>query len=470
MGVFGSVGRGDDRPGSDIDMLLVTRDGVRPSPSRSVEHPKSRIIEGIPVTFLQWTPEQARDEVMGSRKDLNVALAGWRSLRPLHDPDRFLARLRARSFHPTPTQWRRAARRALLETFEDLGKLRNAVEAEDLDELREMAIWYTDGAMGALFDLNRFVLPTGRRAFIEALRFGGTGRAIRRLRYENESPGAAGRLADSIWSDLMRRAHRQGIRMPPLLSRSAHDNPPRASRVSVAEQFVKRVRLKEGRNLVGAGLYGSVASGEDRRHSDIDLILALRQPRGYPRITVSKDCLVSISERTPKEVRQEIACCPWNLPELLSGWRSMRIMHDPSGILRRAVARSRRPSDRMFRRAALENLFEAYEFLGKLSKAARAKDVDETREMAIWFSGNAMMAFLCLERHIVETGRKLLAETRGLGPLGQRIYRLRTESHGVEETTRLANAVWASLLARARRAGIRLPEGLRSHGASRDTT
>src|SRR2546422_6299185 len=242
MGVFGSVGRGDDRTGSDIDMLVVTREMAQRNSSGSVEHPKSRIIDGIAVTFLQWTTKQAREEVMGSRKDLNGALAGWRSLRPLYDPENFLAMLRRRSFHPTPAQWRGATRQALLETFEDLGKLRNAVESEDLDELREMVIWYTDGAMGCLFDLERFVLSTGRRAFIEALRFGSTGRAIRQLRYGNESPGVASRLAETIWSDLIRRARRKGIRMPPLLSRAPFSDSPRVSRMSVAEQIVRRVR------------------------------------------------------------------------------------------------------------------------------------------------------------------------------------------------------------------------------------
>jgi len=458
MGVFGSVGRGDDRTGSDIDMLVVTREMAQRNSSGSVEHPKSRIIDGIAVTFLQWTTKQAREEVMGSRKDLNGALAGWRSLRPLYDPDNFLAMLRRRSFHPTPAQWRGATRQALLETFEDLGKLRNAVESEDLDELREMVIWYTDGAMGCLFDLERFVLSTGRRAFIEALRFGSTGRAIRQLRYGNESPGVASRLAETIWSDLIRRARRKGIRMPPLLSRAPFSDSPRVSRMSVAEQIVRRVRRRERRNLVAAGLYGSVAIGDDRRHSDIDLIFVFHQSRNHARISVSENFLVSVLQATPEEVDAEAAGSSWNLPEALSGWRSMRVLHDPSGLLRRAVAQSKRPSDRMFRRAALKNLLEAYEFLGKLGKAARAKDLDETREMAIWFSGSTMLAFLCLERHVVATGRRLLAETRVLGPLGRRIYQLRTESCDVKGTVRLANAIWTALLASARLRRIRLPD------------
>src|SRR5437870_2552341 len=141
IGVFGSVGRGDDRTGSDIDLVVVAQSQVKI---------KSRVVSGIPVTFLPLTPEGAREEVYGSRKDLNVALGGWRSLKPLYDPTKFLARLRQRAFHPRPLQFRRASQKALLETFEDLGKLRNAIEAKNRDEMREMAIWFTDVAMGAL--------------------------------------------------------------------------------------------------------------------------------------------------------------------------------------------------------------------------------------------------------------------------------------------------------------------------------
>lgn len=459
IGVFGSVGRGDDRTGSDIDLVVVTQSQVKI---------KSRVVSGIPVTFLPLTPEGAREEVYGSRKDLNVALGGWRSLKPLYDPTKFLARLRQRAFHPRPLQFRRASQKALLETFEDLGKLRNAIEAKDRDEMREMAIWFTDGAMGALFDLERFVLATGRRAFVEARRFGRTGEAIRRLRYDDRSPAEASSLAEAIWSDLIARANRQGIRLPELLLKRPRDVRPPGSRLAVAERFVRGVQRREGSNLIAAGLYGSVAAGEDRKHSDIDLLLMFRVRREYPRIIVFGGSLVSISPRDPTEVRGEIEHA-WNRPESLSGWRSMRILHDPSGLLRRSVAWSRRPSEGAFNRAVVKNLLEGYEYLGKLGKAARANDPEETREMAIWFSASAMFAVLCLERHVVETGRRLFAELRDVGPLGRAICRLRYESQGVADTAELATRIWSSLLARARQEGLPLPRGLiRAPGTSLD--
>ena len=151
---------------------------------------------------------------MGSRADLNGALGGWQSMRPLYDPSGLLSRLKKKAKHPSREQFRQAARRAFLETYEDLGKLRNAVDANDADEAREMAIWYSGGAMGLLFDLNCHVLRTGRRAFIEIRRYGAVGDAIRRLRYETLSPPETRRLAEFTWAKLLARAREQRISLP----------------------------------------------------------------------------------------------------------------------------------------------------------------------------------------------------------------------------------------------------------------
>src|SRR5438093_12907768 len=97
--------------------------------------------------------EQSRATVLGARPDLNAALGGWRSLKPLYDPSGLLRALMKRAKHPTAAQFREAARRALIETYEDLGKVRNAVAAADEEEASEVAIWYSGAAAGALLDL-----------------------------------------------------------------------------------------------------------------------------------------------------------------------------------------------------------------------------------------------------------------------------------------------------------------------------
>lgn len=206
VGVFGSVGRGQEREYSDIDLLVVTR--------RKRPWIGDVYRDGFLVTVLQLTPDEAKDEVTGSRRDINAALGGWTSMRPLFDPSGLLNRLKRRAKEPSAKQFRAAAQSAFLEVYEDLGKLWNAIEADDEEEAREMAIWFTTAASGALFDLDRRVLPTGRRSFIEIRRYGTVGNAIRRLRYENLDLPETLRLSEAIWVSLLRRASREGIALP----------------------------------------------------------------------------------------------------------------------------------------------------------------------------------------------------------------------------------------------------------------
>lgn len=207
VGVYGSVARGQERRHSDIDLLVVVR-----RKRRAIRH---RLVAGVLVTVLQQTPDEARTEVTGFRADIIDALGGWRSLRPLYDPLGLLRKLRAHARRPPARQFHAAAQRAFLEAYEDLGKLRNAIEARDADEAREMAIWFSGAAMGLLFDMERHVLTTGRRAFIEVRRYGRLGDAIRRLRYEMLSLADTQRLSEYVWETLGGRAAAKGISVPP---------------------------------------------------------------------------------------------------------------------------------------------------------------------------------------------------------------------------------------------------------------
>ncbi len=208
VGVYGSVARGEERRHSDVDMLVVVRRKRRP-----IVH---EVRDGVVLTVLQQTPDEARAEVTGSRGDINAALGGWTSLQPLHDPTGLLRRLRTRARHPTVRQFQEASRWALLEAYEDVGKLWNAVEAHDQDEAREMSIWFSTAAAGALFDLHRHVLKTGRRAFVEVRRYGRLGTAIRRLRYDRLSLSQMKRFSEFVWRRLLDRAAANGVRLPPL--------------------------------------------------------------------------------------------------------------------------------------------------------------------------------------------------------------------------------------------------------------
>ena len=229
------------------------------------------------------------------------------------------------------------------------------------------------------------------------------------------------------------------------------------SRLELAKTIAVDLQRREGRNLVAVGVYGSVARGEERHHSDVDLLVVVRRKRRRIQHGIHDGILVTVLQQTPAEARDEVTGSRPGMNDALGGWGSMRPLFDPSGLLRRLRDRARRPTARQFRGAARFHFLEAYEDLGKLWNAIEARDADEARETAIWFSGAAMGTLFDMEAHILKTGRRAFIEIQRYGKLGEAIRRLRYDALSLRETRRLSEFVWTGLLARAAAQGIHLP-------------
>jgi hypothetical protein len=235
---------------------------------------------------------------------------------------------------------------------------------------------------------------------------------------------------------------------------------PDSPRLALAKRLATELRSRERANLVAVGVYGSVASGKERVHSDVDLLVVVRRRTGRPWARVRGGFLVTFNEMTRAEAWDEVSGARPKLAEILSGWRGMRPLDDPSGFLRRCMTRANRVPVSQFRRAAREGLFDTYEDLGKVRDAVEAGDRMRLREMAIWFTGGAAALLCVLERHTIPTGEEIFVEVGRLAPTGPDILTLRYENLSVAEAGRLAEKIWASLRRKARRQGIavgRLP-------------
>src|SRR3989449_11408402 len=230
------------------------------------------------------------------------------------------------------------------------------------------------------------------------------------------------------------------------------------SRLELARTVTAQLRRREGHNLLAVGLYGSVSRGEDRAHSDIDLVLLVRSGKTGLQMLMRNGVLVALLRLTRDEAADEVRGYSWNLPEALSGWRSVQELYDPRGLLRSLRDRSLRPRAHQFREAARGGFLGTFEDYGKLLNALEAEDAAEAREMAIWFTHGAAMILLCLERQVASTGRRVFAELPNQRGVGNAIRRLRYETLPLDETTRLARSVWTSLRSRARTQRIALPE------------
>src|SRR3989475_11612990 len=93
-------------------------------------------------------------------------------------------------------------------------------------------------------------------------------------------------------------------------------------RLKLAEMIAAELRLRERRNLVAVGLYGSVARGEDRTHSDVDLLVVGRKKSATIQHLVRAGTLVTILQQTPAGGRAEGQGSRADLDAALGGWET----------------------------------------------------------------------------------------------------------------------------------------------------
>lgn len=204
VGIMGSVALGETSQFSDIDMIVITR-------RRDPEGWQQRIVDGILVSGLQMTREEAERSVTTPNLDLPEILSGWRSVLPIHDPDGILARLKEEAGSVPMELFRKSSRLALLTTVEDLGKLRDALEAGRLDEAREMSIWYTGSAITALANILGHVPRSGKTLAQDVRRLSPIGEDLWRLRTQPVEAETMRRLAEGTWAAILRAAEESGI-------------------------------------------------------------------------------------------------------------------------------------------------------------------------------------------------------------------------------------------------------------------
>src|SRR5205809_6577453 len=109
-------------------------------------------------------------------------------------------------------------------------------------------------------------------------------------------------------------------------------------RLALAKSITADLRGREGRNLLAVGVYGSVARGEERRHSDIDLLVVVR--RKSPRIhhEVRDRIVATILQHTVADAKSAVTGSRLDLNAMLGGGTSLQALDDPTGILPRLIA------------------------------------------------------------------------------------------------------------------------------------
>lgn len=225
---------------------------------------------------------------------------------------------------------------------------------------------------------------------------------------------------------------------------------------TIIETVVGRLRKQYGKHLLGIAVFGSVALGEEREHSDVDLLVVLSLGPRKDRFLIYDRRLVSILHLAKNEAEAEVSEPSAALPEILSGWRNMKILYDPGGLIQRLKQRAERPPARLFTASARLTLLGAYEDLGKILNAFDSNDEDEVREMSIWFTLAAAHTLACLQRQVFSTDRRIFLEIRNVRPVGKLIWRLRYGEMSPRQRVLLARRIWSGLLKKAQDRGLNI--------------
>lgn len=224
----------------------------------------------------------------------------------------------------------------------------------------------------------------------------------------------------------------------------------------LAERIAKELVEQYGNEILGVGVMGTVGLGEEGPSSDVDM-LVLAKHRGSVEDTMRDGIPVNYTWRTSSEAEEDISTPDDWFVGLLSGWRSLKILYDPTGAFKRLADRAQITPPELFSRSARVSLLRSHGLL-RMLRGALASGQEEAAEVALWFSGGAAGALACLLRHVPRSGKTLFAELATLSPLGKKIAQLRYGRPVVEDPGALAEEIWEALLGLAVDSGISIDD------------
>jgi len=135
-----------------------------------------------------------------------------------------------------------------------------------------------------------------------------------------------------------------------------------SKKLRIAKRVVAQLRRKLLRDLIAAGVCGSVARGSAEAYSDIDLIVLVRKPNhDLPAYLIVNATYCSIKQVTLKGALSELSTPSDEFPQILGGYMKILPLHDPFGSTRRLEKKAASVSSELFRKSAEIALFESFE-------------------------------------------------------------------------------------------------------------
>jgi kanamycin nucleotidyltransferase len=163
LGIYGSLGRGNDGPYSDIEMhCIVQGEGIEQCFEWSTGPWKAEVDVYSPEVILALAAE-----VEG---DWAITHGAYVRVLPLHDPGAFFPKLKDAALSQPEEVFRWRMKEVLVgDLYELVGKTRNAWAAQKLGCLPEYALHLAHGTAGLVGLAQRYLFSSSTTLFEEAL-------------------------------------------------------------------------------------------------------------------------------------------------------------------------------------------------------------------------------------------------------------------------------------------------------------
>ena len=210
VGLCGSVARGTAQKYSDIDHLIILK---QPHP----ELPRYRITEDTYCSLLYETRQTINAQLTAPHHELPEILGGLTKLLPLYDPEKILPKIEAKAQSIPKDIYLKSAELALLHSYEDFCRTKNANLARDEIVLKDNVDAVTHSAANAVAALNQRYFVSDReiyKAYKSFKKLPKDYERIHQLRYGNLIGERLFRTLLSFYIDLVQFCTNEGVKFP----------------------------------------------------------------------------------------------------------------------------------------------------------------------------------------------------------------------------------------------------------------
>jgi hypothetical protein len=209
-GLMGSLARGTAETYSDIDLLIIVK---RLHPGIG----DCRIVDDTYCSISQQTFSGALSELSKPKDELPGIIGGYGKILAIFDPRQLLPKLAYKAASARSDIFRKSAQMALLHSYEDFCRVKNAHLKGDEIVLRDNILQVTHSAALIVASLNCAAFASDREIFKAHKRFTKLPARfdrIERIRYGDLKGRTLYRVFLDFYLDLVRFCKREGLDFP----------------------------------------------------------------------------------------------------------------------------------------------------------------------------------------------------------------------------------------------------------------